>query len=163
MSIGSLPFSLRDVIEEIYGVGYSGTKSLYDCHTDADPAVTASSTVKLSYFAGHTQKWGRAYSQENISFGAWMQRKTEGTYYQFGGGESLEFTGDRDEFVGVYKSNTGTAITSGDGVRVRVYYRTKQTSGSWNLLHTYTIFTSTILTTCNFTSYDYKFLLDATP
>jgi hypothetical protein len=112
MSIGSLPFSLRDVIEEIYGVGYSGTKSLYDCHTDADPAVTGSSTVKLT-------------------LGGYLKRETQGDYHAFAGGETLEFTGDRNESVGVYKSGTGTPITAGDAVRLEIYYRTKQTSGSW--------------------------------
>lgn len=163
MSIGSLPFSLRDVVEEIYGVGFSGTKSLYDCHTDADPAVTGGSTVKLSYFAGHTQNWGRAYSQVDISYTAYMRRNTEGTYYLMNGSETLEWTGDRDEAVTIYKSGTGTPITAGEGIRVRVYTRAKQTAGAWGLVGTFNNYASTSLGTFSFTVSDYKCILDNTP
>jgi hypothetical protein len=132
MTIGTGTFSLRDVVEEVFGVGFSGTKSLVDCFNNADPDVSAGALpVELRSFAGHTQDWGRVYSHETISLGGYLKRETQGDYHAFAGGETLEFTGDRNESVGVYKSGTGTPITAGDAVRLEIYYRTKQTSGSW--------------------------------
>ena len=162
MSIGALPFSLRDVVTEIYGVGYSGSKSLVDCSNDASPTVGTLPT-SLSDFASHTQDWGRMYSLEAVTLTPYIQRKTETTYYLMNSTETLEFTGDRDENCAVYKSGTGTAIVSGDAVRLRIYRRTKQTTDSWVLDTTHTTYISTILYACVFTVYDYRFYLDATP
>jgi hypothetical protein len=133
MSIGTGTFSLRDIILEIYGADQTSLqKSLVDCFNDADPAVSGGTLpVSMRDFSGHTQKWGRVYGQEDISFDVWSYTPTQG-YDAFGGTETLLYTADRNDSVYLYKSGTGTAITSGDAIRVELYTRTKQSSDSWS-------------------------------
>jgi hypothetical protein len=161
MSIGTGTFSLRDIIHEVFGANISATKSLVDCFNAADPTVSGGSLpVAMRDFAGHTQKWGRVYSQEDISFGGYLYSASQG-YHLFAGSETLEWTADRDEGVSVYKSGTGTPIVAGDTVRVEIYYRTKQTSGSWNFLNGWNNYATATYSPHNLQStlYDYKFVI----
>lgn len=153
---------LSEIIQEIYGQDITGGKSLVDCSNDADPTV-GSLPTSMSDFYSHTQDWGRMYSVELVSITPYIQRKEELTYYLMNSSETLEFTGDRNEFCAVYKSSGGAAIVSGDNVRLRIYRRAKQTTDSWVLHTTHTVYISTILYQCDFTIYDYRFYMDATP
>jgi len=158
---GSGIMHLSDIREEIYGVGYTAQKSLGDCVNDASPSV-GSPPISMSAFYGHTQNWGRCYSDLNISYTAYIERITHGGQYLMTSGIVLKFTGDRDESCAVYKDTSQTTIGAGEGITLKIYYRIKQMSNAWNLLNTYNSYTSFSFALA-FSNYDYKLLLEADP
>jgi len=150
---------LSDVREEVYGVGYSTLRGLSNCVADADPSV-GSAPIGISAFRGHTQSWGRVYGREDISFDAWAASPLEGIL-PFGGGDTLLWTASANEDVSIYKSAAYANIVASDGIRVEIYYRTKQTSGSWTLLIGWNNYATATYSPHSLSStlYDYRFVI----
>lgn len=155
--------SLREVIEEVYGVGIAGSKSLVNCFNDADPAVSGGTLpVSIRDFLSHTQSWGRSYSELGISYTAYIKRISNGTRYLMDSGPSLEFTADRNESLAVYKDVSDTPIGAGEAITLKLYRRTKQSSDAWTLDTTLNSYTSGSFS-CAFNTYDYKIRLEPNP
>jgi len=153
---------LQDIREEIYGVGYTTSKGLADCVADADPSV-GSAPIGISAFRGHTQKWGRIYVENQISFTAYIYSASQG-YDLITGGGNLVYTADRNaENIYVYRNTSAGNIISGDAVRIAIYYRTKQTTGSWILSAGWNNYATATYSPHSLSTnlYDYKFTLMA--
>lgn len=159
MTLPASGFGLVDIIDEVFGL--SGGKDLGDCIVASAPAVAGGSEPgSILDFASHSQDWGRVYTDEQISFGGYLYSANQG-YNAFSSGEFLIYTADADEGVSIYKSGTGTPITAGDAIRVEIYTRTKQTSGSWNFASGWNNYATATYSPHSLTSslYDYKFVL----
>jgi len=158
MTLGSAP-SMQEIRDEIYGVGTTTTKGLSDMVNDADPSV-GSAPIGQSAFANHSQNWGRMYVENQISFTAYIQSSSQG-YDLITGTDTLVYTADRLEDIYVYRNTSAGNIVSGDGVRIAIYSRAKQTSGSWSLSSGWNNYATASYSPHNldFTTNDYKIVL----
>jgi hypothetical protein len=162
MTLPSSGFSLVDVIKEVFGQSYTVGKDIGQCIVASDPAVAGGAEPgSILSFASHSQKWGRVYVESQISFTAYIYSASQG-YDLIIGADTLVYTGDRDsENIYVYRNTSAGNIVSGDGVRIAIYYRTKQTTNSWTLSVGWNNYATATYSPHNLTlsSWDYKFVL----